>query len=71
MKNKTIHKSAKSTKPDFVTPTAARPKSDTATSCATPDKKTPYIIAITTSVAIALMGAYFLIVRNSDTLFMA
>lgn len=71
MRNKAIHKSAQSAKPDFVTPTAAQPKSRTATSSATPDKKTPYIIAITTSVVIALMGAYFLIARNSDTLFMA
>ena len=70
--NKTaIKKSAQGTIPDFVTPIAAQPKSSKEETNATQDKRTPYVIAIVTSVAIALMGAYFLIVNNSDLLFMA
>lgn len=70
--NKTaINKPAQGAMPDFVTPMAAQPKSSKEETHATQDKRTPYVIAIVTSVAIALMGAYFLIVNNSDMLFMA
>lgn len=71
MKQTTITPSAQAAKPDFVTTKAALPKTAKESHTSVPGKKTPYIIAIVTSLAVAALGAYFLIMQNSDTLFMA
>lgn len=71
MNNTTTNKPAQGAVPDFVTLNTAQPKSSAKESGDAYDNRTPYAIAIVTSIAIALMGAYHLIVNNSDTLFMA